>query len=166
MRSRIVGKGGQHTLPGLGGRVAARGAGVLLDVQRAATCWWEGFPSVALSFEETVSSPTPRWQDLQAPISTQASDNPAIAASPSSPHMPSVVFRTEVVCGKNRGLTATTAQSVRLVVALSEAGGSLRCLLRIRQYRDPLGCVARRLMRDRERSRTHCGGISGEQKVS
>ena len=74
-------RSGQRTLSGLGGGVAARSAGVLLDVKRAATC-------------------------RRDPKSAQ-------------------LIHLEL--SRRVELTASSAQNVRLVVALAEAGSSLGC---------------------------------------
>jgi hypothetical protein len=84
---------GERTLAGLSSRVAARGAGVLLDVEGATT-----------------------WSCPLVPES--------IRQCPSISNVCHYNARSR----RRRSRTATPAERVRLVVALSEAGSSLRCI--------------------------------------
>lgn len=99
-----VGVSVSRTLPGLSSGETARSAGVLLDVQRSATC-----------------------------LLTRRHGQPAVVSLPSncSPSTGgSLLF--QLPSRRSLGymlLTTATAQSVRLVVTLSERAGSLRCLV-------------------------------------
>lgn len=133
--ARVCVCSGSRTLSGLSSGEAARSAGVLLDVQRSATCLLT------------------KWQS--APLSS------CLPCNCSCPICGSLLFQLlHRMSGGWMLLTTSTAQSVRLVVALSERAGSLRCLnLSVSLSSGWVEIVG-------QGGRTHFVGLSGAKIVS